>query len=186
MAIEKSDWGCALSTSQSRCVLSLALQAFESLFDHFRYYYANDTPAAPVDIDDEEERPTVDALVFSAGLTVLAGGSKSAKIACGFTLFDADGDGALTAPEFMRLIQAYIIALLALGQHNDLPAEAPGDAAQYICDRIFAESDDCASRGVISHAAFGEWYNGCGYSVIPWLELLDLQKWQFISRPQGE
>lgn len=164
------------------------LQAFESLFDHFRYYYASDSIGHD-DEQEEEEHPTVDALVFSAGLTVLSGGSKSAKIACGFTLFDADGDGALTAPEFMRLIQAYIIALLALGQHNDLPAEAPGDAAQYICDRIFAESDDCASRGVISHAAFGEWYNGCGYSVIPWLELLDLRKWQFISRPpqpQGE
>lgn len=47
----------------------------------------------------------VDGKMFTAGLTLLAGGSKSDKIDCGFTLFDADGDGALTATEFCHLIQ---------------------------------------------------------------------------------
>lgn len=55
--------------------------------------------------DIVEMHGNVDGKMFTAGLTLLAGGSKSDKIDCGFTLFDADGDGALTATEFCHLIQ---------------------------------------------------------------------------------
>lgn len=72
---------------------------------------------------------------------------------------------------------------MAFGQYNDLPPEAPTQAAQYVCDRLFAEQDECAERGLITHSAFGAWYNDCGRSVIPWLEMLDLSKWKYITEP---
>ena len=78
------------------------------MFDHFNFY------CNPSDDDgDTEDAPDIalDALLFSAGFSILAGGSKGAKIECGFALFDADGDGCLTEPEFIRLIQVGIIWL---------------------------------------------------------------------------
>ncbi|CAM9754419.1 unnamed protein product, partial [Phaeothamnion confervicola] len=34
-----------------------------------------------------------------------------------------------------------------------------------------------SSSPPISFEVVGEWYNGGGYQAVPWLELLDLQKW---------
>ena len=75
------------------------------MFDHFNFY------CNPSDDGDTEDAPAaaLDALLFSAGFSILAGGSKGAKIECGFALFDADGDGCLTEPEFIRLIQACVL-----------------------------------------------------------------------------
>ena len=32
-------------------------------------------------------------------------------------------------------------------------------------------------QSLISYEEFGNWYNAGGYTVAPWLELLDLSKW---------
>lgn len=74
----------------------------------------------------------IDALVFSAGMTLLVGGSKSSKITCCFEFFDSDGDGSLTANQFARMIKGIIISLVAFGQHNNFPSNFPADAADYV------------------------------------------------------
>ncbi len=68
------------------------------------------------------------------------------------------------------------------------------EIAKYATDRLFediiqkqrgnesakAESDEETTS--IKFQNFGEWYNSGGYSLVPWLELLDLAKWDCAGR----
>ncbi len=49
---------------------------------------------------------------------------------------------------------------------------------------------DREDANLISYEEFGSWYNSGGYTVAPWLELLDLSKWPGMTavverRPSG-
>jgi len=52
------------------------------------------------------------------------------------------------------------------------------DVAGFAADRLISHHGDSSSSAKISFEDFGEWYNSGGYSVVPWLELLDLAKWK--------
>ena len=45
-----------------------------------------------------------------------------------------------------------------------------------------AEAAAAAGRPDISFEAFGDWYNSGGFKLVPWLELLDLAKWDYAGR----
>jgi Ca2+-binding EF-hand superfamily protein len=42
-----------------------------------------------------------------------------------------------------------------------------------------------ATNATISYATFESWYKDSGFSVVPWLELLDLAKWDRVGRGTG-
>jgi len=92
-------------------MLGLFAQAFASLFDHFVYYGGDGAAAGASDAGDDSDRGEVDAGLFAVGFSLLAGGSKGGKIWCGFELLDSDGDGALTAQEFIRLMQVRVVPM---------------------------------------------------------------------------
>jgi Ca2+-binding EF-hand superfamily protein len=53
----------------------------------------------------------------------------------------------------------------------------PGDDT-YVKGSVVSSSATKKARIRVSFQQFGEWYNKGGFSLVPWLELLDLNKWQ--------
>ena len=63
------------------------------------------------------------------------------------------------------------------------------EIAKYATDRVFHDilQKQEGKREIdvtenIEFQEFGEWYNSGGYSLVPWLELLDLAKWDYAGR----
>jgi hypothetical protein len=67
--------------------------------------------------------------VLVAGLALLCGGSKSAKLAALWQSFDRDGDGLLTREELSNLLGAVLLALYALRSRERDPNSALGNPA---------------------------------------------------------
>jgi len=51
------------------------------------------------------------------------------------------------------------------------------DTSKGNSNEILHERDD-----MVSFEIFGQWYNSGGFAIVPWLELLDLAKWDFAGR----
>ncbi|OQS01061.1 hypothetical protein ACHHYP_01879 [Achlya hypogyna] len=130
----------------------------------------------------------IDATEFISGFLLLVGGSKSAKLAFCFGLFDEDADGYLTRREMWKYLRSFLTMLLALGNGADLSADTIG----YICDAacisiaksIFNESAsglDVVMKTKVCFAEFADWYSEKGYALIPWIELLDARKWPVVD-----
>jgi len=71
------------------------------------------------------------------------------------------------------------------GLNQDIRKEIK-DVAGFAADRLISHHAGSASNAKISFEDFGEWYNSGGYSVVPWLELLDLAKWKSAGRTTKE
>jgi len=57
-------------------------------------------------------------------------------------------------------------------------ARAMAKARAKALDTTYDEIDDAR----VSFEAFGDWYNSGGFKLVPWLELLDLAKWDYAGR----
>ena len=131
----------------------------------------------------------VDLAEFASGFSILGAGSKSDKLALGFQLFDADGDGLLDREEVAAYLRSFLTLLFALTVHaSQMPAEdlyaLIDRRALEIAADVVASSTD--AYGAASFEEFGAWYNGGGNELIPWIELLDLKKWPFSSPAVAE
>merc|ERR1711998_677734 len=131
----------------------------------------------------------VDLAEFASGFSILGAGSKSDKLALGFQLFDADGDGLLDREEVAAYLRSFLTLLFALTVHaSQMPAEDVYELidrrALEIAADVVASSTD--AYGASSFEEFGAWYNGGGNELIPWIELLDLKKWPFASPAVAE
>jgi len=49
-------------------------------------------------------------------------------------------------------------------------------------ESTFCEKAITKKEKLVSFELFGEWYNAGGYALVPWLELLDLAKWDYAGR----
>ena len=131
---------------------------------------------------DRNNDGTVDFDEFAAGFAMLASGSKSEKLQLAFRMFDVDGDGYISTLEMWRYLRSFLTVLLALnGAAQQLPTDRLVDlidsAAVSITQQVF-KTADVNRDNRISYAEFGNWYNDKqGYTMLPWLELLDMNKW---------
>ena len=58
--------------------------------------------------------------------------------------------------------------------------------AQNVARQVIRESSSALSkcgRRSVDFQSFGDWYNEGGFKSIPWLELVDLSKWAYLSSP---
>eukprot|EP00613_Pedinella_sp_CCMP2098_P073312 CAMPEP_0171929662 /NCGR_PEP_ID=MMETSP0993-20121228/27816_1 /TAXON_ID=483369 /ORGANISM="non described non described, Strain CCMP2098" /LENGTH=263 /DNA_ID=CAMNT_0012569247 /DNA_START=27 /DNA_END=815 /DNA_ORIENTATION=- len=132
-----------------------------------------------LDREGLESVPTDELLVT---MSYLCGGSKTAKLAFAFSLFDAADKEAIEQAELARLLSALLTGLFAFcSPSNEALGEATTDNAVHQC-AVRTALDIFSDLGVddespLSFDQFGAWYNQFGFETIQWLELLDLRKW---------
>ena len=122
----------------------------------------------------------VDFAEFSSGFTILGAGSKSDKLALAFQLFDEDGDGYLSRREMWKYLRSFLIVLLKLSSESESSAEEVADCANagaVACSRMVFAQADLEFKTKVNFEEFASWYTNGGYTLAPWLELLDLKKW---------
>jgi hypothetical protein len=118
----------------------------------------------------------------------LPGRSKSVKLATAFDLLDEDSDGVLSRRGLWRFFRAFLCSLLTFsGTAQLLSAEEimriADSTALFACDSVIqatAQSKGPNDREAIIGISFdniADWYTSSGYHIAPWLELLDLSKW---------
>lgn len=147
---------------------------------------------------DHDGTRTVNAVEVACGFTVLCKGKKSDKLEYAFEVLDRDRRGNLSRSDTARYLRSFLTVLLNIVSTNKLESDYHEDIMTTTggirCERTMATMaraveagsswaaaqafrSQRGSRDLICFDEFAEWYTHVGYSNIPWLELLDLQKW---------
>jgi len=130
---------------------------------------------------DRDQLSKVSFEEFVSGFLVFARGPKSHKLALAFSLFDSDEDGRLSFVEFVRFFRSFLTLLFAIKKDApELPANETYQTIDVTCvnlvDDLF-KYHGIAEELSIGYTEFGIWYKDVGHQLVPWLELLDLEKW---------
>ena len=147
---------------------------------------------------DHDGTRTVNAVEVACGFTVLCKGKKSDKLEYAFEVLDRDRRGNLSRSDTARYLRSFLTVLLNIVSTNILDSDYHEDTMTTTsgmrCERSVATMARAVEAGsswaaaqafrnrrngrdLICFDEFAEWYTHVGYSNIPWLELLDLQKW---------
>jgi Ca2+-binding EF-hand superfamily protein len=136
---------------------------------------------------DQPKTGSVNALEIACGVTVLCGGRKSDKLEHVFELFDEDKDALLSQTDVARFIQSFLVVLMSISSSlSFLDGDACTNDSSTITRAIETGSQWASSQvflalkplsGKVCFDDFADWYTKGGYQSIPWLELLDLNKW---------
>jgi len=121
---------------------------------------------------------SVSIVELLVGLTVICSGKKSSKLQFAFEMFDVDSDGRLTALEVFLFFRSFLVMIFSCTTQG---LEMTGgkrhtvitNTAKMVTEFLFLGN----KSGTVSFDEFGDWYNGGGFEVAPWLELLDVHKW---------
>ena len=177
------------------------------LFDHDRHLdqLINDVFSGIFAAFDRECKNDASALEVACGLTVLCRGKKSDKLEFAFEVLDKNKRGRLSTTDMASYLQSFLSVLLSIAFSPSLENDPIDDTIATMngwrCDRTTATLIQAAKAGAdwatslafrdferntkqapsMSFDDFADWYTAVGYSSIPWLELLDLQKWAFTS-----
>jgi len=154
---------------------------------------------------DIEKTGMVDANDLACGFTVLCGGRKSDKLEYAFDLLDKkNGNHGASKNEMVRYLQSFLTVLLTISScsvgretHENILRSLSGDtvtgkessdlssaiiwgstwATNQMLKSLPIDEKSYEGKHRINFENFAEWYTKGGFSVIPWLELLDLRKW---------
>jgi len=117
-------------------------------------------------------------------LILFAGGSKSEKLSVAYEYFEAEAQGFMTREHMLVYLRSFLTILLALNK-NALKMEAAEaqqmveTGAYAITQRVFEDTQH--DGDYINFDEFKDWYNNGGFKLVPWLELLDLKKWELTT-----
>lgn len=138
------------------------------------------------------------AFDVACGFTLLCRGKKSDKLEFAFETLDREKGGYLKRSDLTRYLRSFLSVLVKLASANSLDSDFIDDGMTKIngdkCDisnTAMSKAVDMGcewatvqvmegGRGVrdtITFDDFAEWYTRVGHSNIPWVELLDLNKW---------
>eukprot|EP00529_Nitzschia_sp_RCC80_P006477 CAMPEP_0113482258 /NCGR_PEP_ID=MMETSP0014_2-20120614/22826_1 /TAXON_ID=2857 /ORGANISM="Nitzschia sp." /LENGTH=1480 /DNA_ID=CAMNT_0000375769 /DNA_START=438 /DNA_END=4877 /DNA_ORIENTATION=- /assembly_acc=CAM_ASM_000159 len=141
---------------------------------------------------------SANAFDVACGFTVLCRGKKSDKLEYAFDLLDRQKRGSLSIHELKRYLGSFLTVLINVVSTDSLHSDFMDDAITTmrgdLCDRLPATLSKAVEMGCqwasdqairkagsnsesINFDHFADWYTSEGYSKIPWLELLDLNKW---------
>lgn len=147
---------------------------------------------------DRDGRGKVNAMEIACGFTVLCRGKKSDKLEFAFEVLEKDRKGRLGKDDMARYLRSFLTSLLTIAFSTSLTNDPADDSLSSIngarFDRTTKMLIEAATSGsewaaslafndaekqtkALSFDDFADWYTAAGYSSIPWLELLDLQKW---------
>jgi Ca2+-binding EF-hand superfamily protein len=154
---------------------------------------------------DREGKGEANALEIACGFTVLCRGKKSDKLEFAFEVLDRNKRCRLSTTDMASYLQSFLSVLLGIAFSPSLENDPVDDTVATMngwhCDRTTATLIQAAKAGAdwaaslafrefertsaqapaMSFDYFADWYTQVGYSSIPWLELLDLQKWAITS-----
>ena len=154
---------------------------------------------------DHKGTGEANALEVACGFTVLCRGKKSDKLEFAFEVLDKNKRGHLSEKDMASYLQSFLSVLLSIAFSPALDNDPADDSLTTMtgtrCDRstqtliraVKAGADWAASLAfrdfdrshkqspTMSFDDFADWYTSVGYSSIPWLELLDLQKWAMLN-----
>jgi Ca2+-binding EF-hand superfamily protein len=150
---------------------------------------------------DRKGKDQASALEVAAGFTVLCRGKKSDKLEFAFEVLDKNKRGRVSKADMAIYLQSFLTVLLCIAFSSSLDSDPVDDSITTMtgtrCDRSTATLIEAVKAGAewaaslafrdfdrtkkqtpsMSFDDFADWYTAVGYSSIPWLELLDLQKW---------
>ena len=113
---------------------------------------------------------------LAVGLTMLCKGTKSLKLEIGFRIFEEKlpGGGRITSDSLFSFLASYLLVLSALDiiENSDIAVDTALTLSRVISEMLDDE---------ITFPSFGKWYNVEGYNYAPWIELLNLEKWEKIT-----
>lgn len=138
------------------------------------------------------------AFDIACGFTLLCQGKKSDKLEFAFETLDREKGGFLKRSDLTRYLRSFLLVLVKMASAPTLDSDFIDDSMTKMngskCDssnNAIAKAVDMGcewatvqvmekGRGVrdtITFDDFAEWYTRVGHSNIPWVELLDLNKW---------
>ena len=138
------------------------------------------------------------AFDIACGFTLLCQGKKSDKLEYAFEILDRDKGGFLLSSDVTRYLRSFLLVLVKITSSSSLDSDFVDDVMTSMsgekCDNSIstisravdmgcqwaAQKAMKGSRGIrdtISFDDFADWYTRVGHSNIPWVELLDLNKW---------
>ena len=149
-----------------------------------------DVFGALFDIFDRTGKGIVDVSEIAIGLGVLCAGSKSSKLAAAFDLLDEQERGELSRRCLWKYFRSFICSLLTLSGAaieltQDDAIRIADSTALFTCDSVLTSvaqgnHGDQIANSTASFDDIADWYGSAGYSIAPWLELLDMSKWEHL------
>jgi len=112
---------------------------------------------------------------------MLASGSKSDKLSVAFRAFDADRDDRLSRKQLEAFFGSFLSWIVSLAKtHRSAPVSSVAAivkaTAASVVSRVIS-SEFVRGEETVSFVEFGQWYNASGHVFVPWIELLDVNKW---------
>ncbi len=104
-------------------------------------------------------------------------------------MLDEDRDGVLSRRGVWKFFRAFLCALLTLsGTAQSLSSDEimriADSTALFACDSVIQATHSSNAQNKsqdqfqgITFDDIADWYTSAGYRIAPWLELLDLTKW---------
>ena len=123
---------------------------------------------------------------FLIGMVLLSEGSKSLKLSFAFNLLTANDEETLSKQDLASFFGTLLLSLHSVTESMKTAMNAYGlakimygivNAADTLSATVFDQSDK-SETDQINFEEFADWYTYGGFEVAPWLELLDLKKWQ--------
>lgn len=154
---------------------------------------------------DRNGKGEASAVEVACGFTVLCRGKKSDKLEFAFEVLDKNKRGQLSTTDMASYLRSFLSVLLSIAfspvLDNDAADDSVATMSGWRCDRttnsliLFSKAGANWAASLVFRDFernknqapsmcfddFADWYTAVGYSSIPWLELLDLQKWAFTS-----
>ena len=149
---------------------------------------------------DKGSKNDASAIEVACGFTILCRGKKSDKLEFAFEVLDKNKRGHLSRSDMTSYLQSFLTVLLGIAFSPVLDNDPNDDSLSTMngmpCERSVATLSRAVKAGAawatslafeqqqnssMSFDDFASWYTRVGYSSIPWLELLDLQKWAMMS-----
>jgi Ca2+-binding EF-hand superfamily protein len=146
---------------------------------------------------DRDGTGKASAFDIACGFAVLCRGKKSDKLEYAFEILDRDKQGFLTRRDTIRYLRSFLVVLLTIVTTNAVESDYLEDSVTTMCGDKCDTSMSSINRAIeqgcqwaadqamkgshdsnaLSFDDFAAWYTRIGYGNIPWLELLDLNKW---------
>lgn len=158
---------------------------------------------------DRDGNDMVNVRELAVGFSFLCAGNKSKKLAVSFDLLDVYQRGYLSGKSLCQYLRSYLTMLVGISYLTSGNTSHDKDLNQRKADMIIAiDSGAQRTQGhvlksvnsrnnqmnyntraddqMITFEEFADWYTEGGYTVAPWLELLDLKKFLSLLESTSE
>lgn len=126
---------------------------------------------------DSEQQDRVELPLIATALSVLCSGSKSHKLNLGFQIWASESTSYISKPDLSMLLYSYLAILYFVSvEGNVTPSSSIHSLLHESCS-VFTKTISGGDN--VSFESFGTWYNGTGFQLMPWIELINLNKWNY-------